>query len=381
MVKDILILGAGFGGLEASTSLREKLDDSFNITLIDKNEFFTIGFTKFDVMFGRRSAEEVKSYYKNIAGDGINFVKDTIELIDPENNIVKTQRSEFSYDFLIIALGADLAPDAIPGFVKGGYEFYSLQGAQKLYPLINNFKSGTILISIFNKPYKCPPAPYEAALLLHDYFVEKGIRGNVQINVLIPGPMPLPVAPNVSSQIEKLLEEKDIKLYKKHKVIGLDPDKKIAFVENNDSVKYDLFLGIPVHVPPKVVRKSAVSNNGWISVNKDNLETKYANVYAVGDVTNIPVGEHAVPKAGAFAESAAQIVVIDILAKINNETNHSRFEGTGICYIEVGGGNVVELNANILGGEEPILELNGPEQGFRKKKELFEKDRIKKWFK
>ncbi len=176
MVKDILILGAGFGGLEASTSLREKLDDSFNITLIDKNEFFTIGFTKFDVMFGRRSAEEVKSYYKNIAGDGINFVKDTIELIDPENNLVKTQRSEFSYDFLIIALGADLAPDAIPGFVKGGYEFYSLQGAQKLYPLINNFKSGTILISIFNKPYKCPPAPYEAALLLHDYFVEKGMR-------------------------------------------------------------------------------------------------------------------------------------------------------------------------------------------------------------
>jgi len=381
MVKDILILGAGFGGLEASTSLREKLDDSFNITLIDKNEFFTIGFTKFDIMFGRRSAEDVKSYYKNIKGDGINFVKDTIELIDPENKIVKTQRSEFLYDFLIIALGADLSPDAIPGFVEGGYEFYSLQGAQKLYPVINNFKSGTILISIFNKPYKCPPAPYEAALLLHDYFLEKRIRGNVQINVLIPGPTPLPVAPNVSSQIEKLLEDKDIKLYKKHKVVGLDPDKKIALIENNDSVKYDLFLGIPIHVPPKVVRESAVGNNGWISVNKDNLETKYTNVYAVGDVINIPVGEHAVPKAGAFAESAAQIVVIDILAKINNETNHSRFDGTGICYIEVGGGNVVELNANILGGEEPILELNGPEQGFRKKKELFEKDRIKKWFK
>ena len=381
MVKDILILGAGFGGLEASTSLREKLGDSFNITLIDKNEFFTIGFTKFDVMFGRRSAEDVKSYYKNIKGDGIIFVKDTIELIDPENKIVKTQRSEFLYDFLIIALGADLSPDAIPGFVEGGYEFYSLQGAQKLYPVINNFKSGTILISIFNKPYKCPPAPYEAALLLHDYFLEKRIRGNVQINVLIPGPTPLPVAPNVSSQIEKLLEEKDIKLNKKHKVVGLDSDKKIALIENNDSVKYDLFLGIPIHVPPKVVRESAVGNNGWISVNKDNLETKYTNVYAVGDVINIPVGEHAVPKAGAFAESAAQIVVIDILAKINNETNHSRFDGTGICYIEVGGGNVVELNANILGGEEPILELNGPEQGFRKKKELFEKDRIKKWFK
>ena len=381
MDKNILILGAGFGGLEASTSLREKLDDSFNITLIDKSEFFIIGFTKFDVMFGRRSAEEVKSYYKNIASDGINFVKDTIELIDPENKIVKTKHSEFSYDFLIIALGADLSPEAIPGFVEGGHEFYSLQGAEKLYPVINNFKSGTILISIFNKPYKCPPAPYEGALLLHDYFVDKGIRGNVQINVLIPGPTPLPLAANVSSQIEKLLEENNIKLYKKHKVVGLDPDKKIAFVENNDSVKYDLFLGIPVHVPPTVVRESAVSNNGWISVNKDNLETKFDNVYAVGDVTNIPVGEHAVPKAGAFAETAAQVVVNDILAKINSKTNQSRFDGTGTCYIEVGGGNVAELNANILGGKEPIVELKAPEQIFRKNKELFEKDRIKKWFK
>ena len=332
-------------------------------------------------MFGRRSAEEVKSYYKNIASDGINFVKDTIELIDPENRIVKTKHSEFSYDFLIIALGADLSPEAIPGFVEGGHEFYSLQGAEKLYPVINNFKSGTILISIFNKPYKCPPAPYEGALLLHDYFVDKGIRGNVQINVLIPGPAPLPLAANVSSQIEKLLEEKNIKLYKKHKVVGLDPDKKIAYVENNDPVKYDLFLGIPIHVPPKVVSESAVSNNGWISVNKDNLETKFDNVYAVGDVTNIPVGEHAVPKAGAFAESAAQVVVNDILAKINSETNQSRFDGTGTCYIEVGGGNVAELNANILGGKEPIVELKAPEQIFRKNKELFEKDRIKKWFK
>jgi sulfide:quinone oxidoreductase len=381
MTKEILILGAGFGGLEASTSLREKLDDSFNITLIDKSDYFIIGFTKFDVMFGRRSADEVKSYYKNIAGERINFVKDTIELIDPENKIVKTQHSEFSYDFLIIALGADLAPGAIPGFVEGGYEFYSLQGAQKLYPVINNFKSGTILISIFNKPYKCPPAPYEAALQLHDYFVDKGIRSNVQINVLIPGPTPLPIAANVSSQVEKLLEEFEIKLYKKHKVTGLEPDKKIAFVENNDPVKYDLFLGIPVHIPPKVVRESAVSNNGWIGVNKDNLETKYTNVYAVGDVTNIPVGEHAVPKAGAFAETAAQVVVNDILAKINNETNQTRFDGTGTCYIEVGDGKVAELNANILGGKEPVVKLSTTEQGFRKNKELFEKDRIKKWFK
>ena len=381
MGKNILILGAGFGGLEASTSLREKLDDSYNITLIDKNDFFIIGFTKFDVMFGRRSAEEVKNYYRNISSRGINFVKDTIELIDPENKIVKTNGAEFSYDFLIVALGADMSPEAIPGFADGGYEFYTLKGAQKIYPVINNFKSGTILVSIFSKPYKCPPAPYEAAIQLHDYFVDKGIRDNVQIKVLIPGPTPLPVAVNVSAQIEKLLEEREIKLYKKHKVVGLDPDKKIALVENNDPVNYDLFFGVPVHVPPKVIRESAISNGGWLSVNNANLETKFTNVYAVGDVTNIPVGEHAVPKAGAFAEAAAKVVVNDILAKINNETNNTRFDGTGICYIETGGGNVAELNANFLGGDKPIVRLNGPSPEFRKNKEHFEKDRVGKWLK
>jgi sulfide:quinone oxidoreductase len=169
MGKQILITGAGFGGLEAATSLREKLDDSFNITLIDKNDFFIIGFTKFDVMFGRRSAEEVKSYYKNLATKGINFVQDTVERIDRGNKIVKTSSADFTYDFLVVALGADLAPEAIPGFIEGGHEFYSLQGAQRLYPLIENLSSGTILISIFSKPYKCPPAPYEAAFQLHDF--------------------------------------------------------------------------------------------------------------------------------------------------------------------------------------------------------------------
>ena len=361
--------------------MREKLDDSYNITLIDKNDFFIIGFTKFDVMFGRRSAEEVKNYYRNISSRGVNFVKDTIELIDPENKIVKTNGAEFSYDFLIVALGADMSPEAIPGFADGGYEFYTLKGAQKIYPVINNFKSGTILVSIFSKPYKCPPAPYEAAIQLHDYFVDKGIRDNVQIKVLIPGPTPLPVAVNVSAQIEKLLEEREIKLYKKHKVVGLDPDKKIALVENNDPVNYDLFFGVPVHVPPKVIRESAISNGGWLSVNNANLETKFTNVYAVGDVTNIPVGEHAVPKAGAFAEAAAKVVVNDILAKINNETNNTRFDGTGICYIETGGGNVAELNANFLGGDKPIVRLNGPSPEFRKNKEHFEKDRVGKWLK
>ena len=380
MATKILILGAGFGGLQAATRLKEELNDFADITLIDKNNFFLIGFTKFDVMFGRRSSEDVKSYYKDLAIEGINFIQDTIEKVDPDKKIVKTSYAEFSYDFLIVALGADLAPDAIPGFVEGGYEFYSLGGAEKINQVINKFESGTLLISIFSKPYKCPPAPYEAAIQLHDLFVSKGIRDNINMKMLIPGPIPLPIAKNVSSEIEHILEERNIKLLKKHKVIELNPDKKEAIIENNDPVGYDLFIGIPVHKPPQVVIESELGNNGWITVSKENLETRFENVYAVGDVTSIPVGEFAVPKAGALAENAANVVADDIINKIKKRKKAYPFEAAGSCYLEFGSGEVAKINTNFLGGPEPQVTLEGPSLEFRTDKENFEKERIAKWF-
>jgi len=377
----ILILGAGFGGLQAATRLKEELNDSADITLIDKNNFFLIGFTKSDVMFGRRSSEDVKSYYKDLAIEGINFIQDTIEKIDQDKKIVKTSYAEFSYDYLIVALGADLAPEAIPGFVEGGYEFYSLGGAEKLNPVIKKFVSGTLLISIFSNPYKCPPAPYEAAFQLHDLFVKKGIRDNINMKMLIPGPIPLPIAKNVSSEIEHILKEKNIELLKKHKVIELKLDKKEAIIENNDPVQYDLFIGIPVHKPPQVVRGSALGNNGWVTVSKKNLETRFENVYAVGDVTSIPVGEFAVPKAGALAEDAANVVADDIINKIKKGKKVYSYGATGSCYVEFGSGEVAKINTNFLGGSEPQVTLEGPSTEFRTDKENFEKVRINKWFK
>jgi sulfide:quinone oxidoreductase len=376
----ILILGAGFGGLQAAARLKEELNESANITLIDKNDSFLIGFTKFDVMFGRRSPEDVKSYYKDLAIEGINFIQDTIEKIDPDNKTVKTSFAAFSYEYLIVALGADLFPEAIPGFVEGGYEFYSLDGAEKINPLISNFESGTLLISIFSKPYKCPPAPYEAAFQLHDLFVKKGIRDNINMKMLIPGPIPLPIAKNVSSEIERLLKERNIELLKNHKVVELNPDKKEAIIENNDPVSYDLFIGIPVHTSPQVIRESALCNNGWVSVNKDNLETNFENVYAIGDVTSIPVGEFAVPKAGALAEDAANVVADDIINKIQKGKKTYRYEATGSCYLEFGSGEVAKIDTNFLGSSEPQVTLEGPSTEFRTDKENFEKERIKKWF-
>ncbi len=221
---DILILGGGFGGLEVATRLRSALDESFRITLADRRDFFSMGFTKFDVMFGRRQPEQCKSSYSQLEDRGIHFLQAEIASIDPNSRQIETSAGDLSADFLVVGLGVDLAPEATPGFLdSGGHTFYTFEGAQALYPVLQEFAEGRIVISIFDKPYQCPPAPYEGAFQLHHLFTEKGIRNAVQIDVLIPGPQPIPVSDTVSGQIEDLLGSMQIGLHKKHKVVEVDP--------------------------------------------------------------------------------------------------------------------------------------------------------------
>ena len=382
MGKEILILGAGFGGLEAATGLSEALDPSHRITLVDKSDHFIVGFSKFEVMFGRQPAERVKAYYADLAHERVHFVQDTIEAIDVEQKTVRTQGATFGYDILIVGLGAELAPELTPGFVEGGYEFYSLPGAERLYPVLDAFRSGTILLSIFGSPYKCPPAPYEAAFLLHDFYRAKGVREQVAIKMLIPAAVPLPVAAGAAEEVQRRFAERGIELLTEHKVTALEANNKRAVVANRETMPYDLFIGVPLHRPPQVVRESALGQGpgGWIRVNRENLATEFEDVYAIGDVTAVPVGEGTVPKAGAFAEDAAKVVVKNIVHQITGRGRPAKFEATGACYLEFGEGNVAQISANFLGQDEPQVALEEPSAELRESKERFKDDRIKRWF-
>ncbi len=381
MAKEILILGAGFGGLEAATGLRQGLDSSYRVTLIDKSDYFIIGFSKFEVLFGRQTAHGVKSFYRDLAQDGVNFVQDTIELIDPNTRIVRTSRATYNYDYLVVALGAELAPELTPGFVEGGYEFYSLEGAAKLYPVLEEFSAGTILLSILGQPYKCPPAPYEAAFQLHDFFTRQGRRKTIDIKMLIPAPAPLAVAEGAADEVWRRFGERGIELLTPHKVTGLDPLAKKAQIAGLADMAYDLFIGVPVHRPPKVIRESALGNGSWVKVNRDTLVTNYDNVFAVGDVTSIPVGDLSVPKAGAFAEEAAKVVVANLLYRLTGQGQPLKFDAIGTCFLEFGDDQVAQISANYLGQAEPDVALEGPSEELREGKKQFHDDRIKRWFK
>ena len=381
MKKKILILGAGFGGLQSATDLSEQLSSDYEITLIDKNDSFFIGFSKFEIMFGRKTEKEIKYKYSDLKANNVNFIQDVITEIDVENKVVSTSSNKFSYHYLIVALGADLKHDAIPGFVESGaHEFYTLKGSQKLFNTISNFKKGTLVLSIFDKPYKCPPAPYEGAIQLHDYFVDKGVRDNIEMKMIIPSPLPIPVSQEVSIEIEKLLDERDIQLINKTKIIEIDAINKFAISESKEKFGYDLFIGVPVHTPPAVINNSKLGK-GFILADQKNLQTKFENVYAIGDVSKVPVGEAAIPKAGAFAEDAAKTVVTDILRKEGFEIELRKFEATGACFLELGGGRVGKLNANFLGEEKPKVYLDGLSSDLRPEKQLFETSRRDKWFK
>jgi sulfide:quinone oxidoreductase len=377
-VKRVLILGAGFGGLETAFGLTAAMKSGYEITLVDKSDGFYVGFSKIDVLFGHRSADEIKSRFDDLRADGVRFVRAQVTSIDTDARSVVTTKGNFGYDYLVVALGAALDDDAIPGFVESGaYEYYCLEGAELLRPVLESFSRGTLLMPIFKLPYKCPPAPYEVACQLHERFVRKGVRGAITMKMVIPGPRPVD-SPGVSDALEKLLSERDIELIPKTSITSIDAAARRA-IHAGGAIDYDLLVGVPVHVPPEAVRRSKLGP-GFVKVSPTNLETSVPDVYAVGDVSTVPVADKAVPKAGAFAEDAARTVVSDILRKEGLADGLAKFDAAGTCYVEVGGGEVGMVVANFLGGEKPQMAFEGPSAALKSRKLEFESSRRERWF-
>jgi sulfide:quinone oxidoreductase len=253
MKKHVLILGAGFAGLELATRLSESLADEVRVTLLDRNDSFSFGFSKLDVMFGRRAVDEIRLPYREIAKQGVEFRQERITGIDPQRRQVTTDEGAYEADILALALGADYDLAATPGFAEGGFEYYSVAGAERLRQVLPGFESGTIVIGILGHPFKCPPAPFEGALLLHDLLSERGIRDATEIRVAGPMAAPVPITGEVSQAILAALGERGIEYLAQRQVVSLDAGAKQARLADGGSVSYDLFVGVPVHRVPEVV--------------------------------------------------------------------------------------------------------------------------------
>src|SRR6266496_4799776 len=307
----VVVLGAGFGGLELSTILSEKLGDRLDLSLIDKNDSFFFGFSKFDVMFGHKTPEAVRLYYSNIVKPGVKFIRDTIISIDPFTKTVATQAGRYEADVLVIALGADYDVSATPGLAEGGNEFYSFAGAERLREVLPTFSKGKVIVGVCSAPFKCPPAPSEAALLMHDYLMKRGIRNDCEISLIMPFGLPIPPSPDTSKALLKAFAERNISFIAKHVVKAIDPSRHVAILDDGMEMPFDLFLGVPKHRVPEVIEKSGMTEKGWIPVDKTNLKTHFPNVYAIGDVNSVGTA-----KAGVFAEGAAKFAAETIIAEL-----------------------------------------------------------------
>src|SRR6476619_5433488 len=353
----ILVLGAGFGGLELATMLSES-GEPFEVVLIDKNDSFVFGYSKLDVLFGRTTMDAVRLPYREIAKPGVRFLQETVIAIDPEARVVTTEAGVHQADTLVVALGADYDMDATPGLAaEAGNEFYSVAGAEGRAQLLPTFSGGRAVIGVCGAPFKCPPAPSEAALLLHDYLVTRGIRDACRLSIVTA------------------FAERDIEFVPSRRVASLDAGRSVAVLDDGTEMPFDLFLGVPRHRAPDVVIASGMTEDGYVPVNSRTLETKFPGVYAVGDVATVGV-----PKAWVFAEGAARVVADTLIAAVRGDEGPDAYGGRGSCYIEFGAGRIGRVDVDFLSGPKPTGTFREPSVALVAEKQEFGSSRSARWF-
>ncbi len=375
MAQRVLILGAGFGGLEIATLLSEGSGGEIEVTLIDKGEGFVFGFSKLELMFGRARVEEVRMPYAGLDKPGVRWVRETVTAIDPEARRVTTDGGSYGGDAMVIALGADYDFDATPGLAEAGNEFYSVAGAERLAGILPTFARGRAMIGVCGAPFKCPPAPSECALLLDDELRARGVREQCEISFVLPFARPVPPSPETSAALEAEFAERGIELVAGRRVASLDGERGVAVLDDGAELPFDLFLGVPKHRAPDVVIASGIAEDGYVPVDPATLRTRFPGVYAVGDVATAGV-----PKAGVFAEGAGRIVAQALLAELRGAEPPDRHLGQGTCYIEFGHGRVASVDIDFLSGPERTGTFNPPSVELLAAKEEFGSSRRARWF-
>ena len=375
MNKNILILGGGSGGLATAGRLKELLGDKIRITVLDKQKNFVLGFSLLRIMTGEKTEQEVTVTKDKVSQKGIKFVNTEVSEIDVKNGIVRTDQGEFGYDYLVIALGAELAPEKVPGF-ESAFHMYTLEDAKRLRDAISSFRGGSIRLVVSSTPFRCPPAPYEAAMLIDDYLRSKGLRDKTDIQIFTPEPLPMSIAgPEVGNQVVSMLNDKGIGFHSNIKVSTIDGISKEVVFEDGSREKYDLLIAIPLHTSPSVIRESsgdlADAASGWIPVDPRNMQTKHDRVYAIGDVAAIKLPSGMMlPKAATFAFGQAEIVAFNIASSVLG-TETKSWDGFGECFIETGSGSAGYGSGSFYSTPKPVINLQMPSKELRDRKDAW----------
>jgi sulfide:quinone oxidoreductase len=375
----VVVLGGGVGGVVAANELSRRLKKRGKVVLVERDRYQSFAPSYLWVMTGVRASQAITRDLRRLERKGIEVIVGDVQEIDLARRAVTVAGRAVEYDWLIVALGAELAPEAVPG-LGDAHTYYHLAGAERLRNALASFQGGRVVLAVAGLPYKCPAAPYEGAMLLESYFRARNVRHNVELAIYTPEPAPLPVAGRALGEaVQKLLA---------HKGIAFHPGKKLTAVEEHalhfedgSTAPFDLLVAVPPHRAPPVVQQAGLTDDtGWVPVAAHTLETRHEGVFAIGDVTRIPLFDGMVlPKAGVFAHAEAQVVAQNIAARILGLAKRDTFDGKGYCFLEAGGGGAGMARGDFLAQPRQIA-MRSPSRLWHWGKIAFERYWLWKWY-
>ena len=381
--KPIVILGGGVGGLVTANGLRRRLGNQHRIILVDKVPSHIFWPSLLWVQVGLRKPDSITRALALLSRKNIEVVQGTVESIDPETRRVLVDGNQLEGEFLVVSLGAQLAPERIPGLAQAGHNLYSLEGATEISDCRKRLTEGTLAVLVAGTPFKCPAAPYEAAMLLDADLRKRKVRQHVSVALYTPEPGPMGVTgPEISTSVRRLMEEREISYYPEHRVVEVDPDTGTLLFADETEAHFDFLVYVPPHVAPSpVVEAGMTGESGWVPVDPHTMVTQFPGVYAIGDVTNIPLSMGLpLPKAGVFAHHQGEAVAQSIAAHLTDGGQPATFQGHGECFIEVGGGRAGFGRGNFYAEPTPAIKLYKPGRHWHAVKVLFEKDWLRRYF-
>ena len=379
--KTVLILGGGIGGLVAANELRRLLPDEHRVVLAEKNPKHTFAPSYLWLMTGDRKPEQIAQDVQKLVQPGVDLLLSEVQAIDLANNTVQTSAQKLHYDYLIVALGAELAPETIPGLAESAHTFYTFDGALKLRDALPGFGRGKVAVVVSSLPYKCPGAPHEGAMLIANYLRKHGLDGQVEVHLFTPETQPMPVAgPALGEAVKQMLGDNGVSFHPLHKLTRVDTDAHELHFEGKSAFQYDLLVAIPPHRGSRIAREAGLTNEaGWIPVNRLTLQTQHEGVFALGDATAISIPGRwkqdiplMLPKAGVFAHAQAKIVAQRIAAGITKGDTPGEFPGLGYCMLEAGESMAGAAFGDFFAEPSPQIELRKIGKTWHLGKVLFE---------
>ena len=381
--KTIAVLGGGVGGVVTANELRKRLGREHRVVLIEKERDHVFWPSLLWLQVGMREPEKIVRPLALLEKKGIEVINEEITAIHPDRKAVNWEGGELESDYLIVSLGAQLAPEQIPGLSEAGHNLYTVAGATEIRDARQDFTHGNLVVLVARTPFKCPAAPYEGAMLLEHDLRKRKVRDQISIGLYSPEPGPMGVtgAEN-SAKVRQLVESRNISYFPQHVIAEVDAKNKTLHFENGVEAAFDFLVYIPPHIAPPVVSEAGLTGESdWVPVDRHTLETKFADVYAIGDVTGIPLAVGLpLPKAGVFAHHQAVAVAQSIAADITGTGQRGTFSGGGECFIEIGGGKAGIGRGNFYHEPNPAIKMHKPGWHWHVAKVLFEKRWLRKWF-